>query len=509
MEKRVRIILAAVAGILVLLAGCSNALESSGETPIPAGKGRVEIWVENEARTALPSGSFDNYKLCFTYAGDEGYTHSDVVWSSGTSASVDLEPGNWTVVLYAYVGTTPSGTGSAAVTVNAGLVSPVTIHIGINTATDVKGTLKYTVSYPAGHSSGTQTLTVHDASGNEIGNQPITNETEVSLLLSPGVYFVGVVINDTALRIGAARTSVAHIYGGKDTSLEIEIDESDFTALVPLVVTADLTVSTGLTVSSRKVAAYRNAGCTDVLLAPEAVSLTGGAEIILWVPSADQFVYVRQEIGIDGIDGVTFNGKHVVVNITDPEQSVAESLNDSFYKVIISGLINGAVTSPAPIAPSGSSIALTVTPATDYILKNGTLKYNDGINDHPITGSAFTMPVSDVTISAFFNRVLGFTIEGPGDLMVPVTILHSDGNDSTNISWSQNKSITFTVNGSDYTIENEKLKWIVNGAEIITASGSSHTIHARDYVYRSYTVTVMIEEGGQWYSREIPFTVTK
>jgi hypothetical protein len=506
MEKRVGIILGAVAGILVVLAGCPGMLESSGGAPIPAGKGRVAIRVENEARTALPSETFDKYKLCFTYAGEEGYTHSDVVWTSGTSASVDLEPGNWTVVLYAYVGTTPSGTGSATVTVNAELVTPVTIHIGINTETEVQGTLKYKVSYPAeGHTYGAQTLTVQNASGVAVGSSvTITNGAEGSLLLNPGVYFVGVVIDDTALRIGAARTSVAHIYGGKDTRLEIEIGENDFAALVPLVVTADLTVSDGLEVSSRKVAAYRNTGCTEVLLVPAAVSLTGPVEIILWAPSADEYVYVRQEIEIDG---APLNGASKEVKIDNPKQSVAANLGDSFYQVTTSGLINGAVTA-APIALSGSSIAVTVEPAPNYTLKTGTLKYSDEIGDHDITNNAFAMPASDVTISAFFNRVLGFTIEGPGDLMVPVTILHIDGGDSTNISWSQNKSITFTVEGSDYTVGNGKLKWIVNG-DVPESTGNSLAIRARDYVQRGYTVTVMIEKDGQWYSREIPFKVTE
>jgi hypothetical protein len=320
------------------------------------------------------------------------------------------------------------------------------------------------------------------------------------------------VIIDTGLRIGVARTSAVHIYGEKETYLEFTIEDEDFIALVPLVVTANLTVSTGLNVSSRAVAVYRDEACTTVLLPSEAVSLTGQATIILWAPSEDEHMYVRQELDIDG---ETLNGESVLVTIANPEQPAEASLDDYFYKVTSSGLIDGAVTA-VPIALSGSSVDFTVTPDTDYILKSGTLKCNDGTTDLPITGTgpnyAFTMSASDVTISAFFNRVLDFTIELPADkaLAVTITMVHSAGADpATDISWSGDESILFTVNGSDYTVENGKLKWIVNGTKILTASGNSHTIRARDYVQRSYTVTVMIEEDGQWYSREIPFTVTE
>jgi hypothetical protein len=512
MEKRVQIISALVAGILVLLAGCSNVLESPGKAPVPGGKGRVEIRVEDAVRTALPPETFDTYTLRFAYTGTEGYIHGDVEWDSGT-VSIDLEPGIWTVYVDAYIGGTVSGTGSAEVTVSAGTVTPVTIRVKINTAAPVKGTLTYTVSYPdTGHTYEPVTLTVRGASGNAVDDSvPITNGVEGSLELDPGVYFVGVVITDTELRIGVARTSVAHIYGEKETSLTFTIEEEDFIALVPITVTANLTVSDGIAVDRRLIAAYGDEACTTTLLTSGPVDSAGRAEITLWTPSADEVVYVRQEIQV----GATmFNGKSVLVTIANPEQPAEESLADSFYKVITSGLIDGAVTA-APIALSGSSVDFTVTPATNYILKSGTLKCNDGTISITGTGDpnyAFTMPASDVTISAFFNRVLGFTIELPTDkaTAVTITMAHSEGADpATEISWSGNESILFTVEGSDYTVEDGNLQWIVNGTEISDATGNSHTIRARRYVKRSYTITVMIEEDGQWYSREIPFKVTE
>jgi formylglycine-generating enzyme required for sulfatase activity len=50
----------------------------------------------------------------------------------------------------------------------------------------------------------------------------------------------------------------------------------------------------------------------------------------------------------------------------------------------------------------GTTITLTVTPASGYSL--GSLKYNDG-SDHTITGTSFTMPAANVTVSGTFTAV--------------------------------------------------------------------------------------------------------
>jgi hypothetical protein len=186
----------------------------------------------------------------------------------------------------------------------------------------------------------------------------------------------------------------------------------------------------------------------------------------------------------------------------------------AIYRITIDPAIaEGRVTADKSCEAVGNTISLTITPDANYRLKSGTLTYSDGTDEYPIAGTepdyAFTMPAFDVTISAFFNRVLGFTIEGPGDLMVSVTTENSAGGTSTEISWSADESVTFTLESSDYQAEDGNLKWIVNGTEISDAGGKSLVIRARDYVQRSYMVTVMIREDGQWYSTEIPFEVTE
>jgi hypothetical protein len=500
----------AIVGIVLLLGTCANILSPPKDRDtIPPGKGRLALSVESP-RTALPPGTFDKYVLRFVHGGTEGYTHENVEWSAGLT--VDLEPGAWTVDLDAYVGTAVSGTGSAAVTVGAGTVTPVTITIGVNTGAGVKGTLKHKTSYPtadANHIYGTQTLTVRDEVGNVVGSPvTITNGAEGSLALDPGVYFVSVVIEDTIQRTGVARTSAAHIYGGKETSLEFVIEEEDFTVLVPLIVTAGLTVPSNVTVGSRQVSAYSDASCTSNLGTELTTALTGPVELILWAPSASTAVYVRQEITIGG---VTLNGGIETVNITNPEQAVIAGLNDTAYEVsIATGIANGTVTADKSVVFPDNPITLTVTPDSGYVLKSGSLQYSYGGNDYPITGATFVMPASNVTISAFFNKSIGFAIEGPQDKMVTVTLEHSaDHTPPTEISWSGNETITFTVGDSSYNAEAGSLRWIVNGNEVTTATGQSLVIDAQNYIRRTYTLTALILENDQWYSGEYSFTVVE
>ncbi|MDR1248822.1 MAG: right-handed parallel beta-helix repeat-containing protein [Treponema sp.] len=426
MKKPIRYV-PALAAAAALLASCVNMLDTPAEPGRVSGeKGRLAIRVEDGARTLLPSGTFDKYVLRFEYTGETGdYAHEPVEWNAGVS--VDLEPGNWTVHADAYIGPVVSGTGSAAVTVAAGTITPVTIRVGLKADAGVKGTLQYKVSYPpagTGHGYGTETLTVRDTAGNAVGSPvTITNGDEGSLELDPGVYFVGVMIKDTVQRTGAARTSAVHIYGEKETCLAIEIGEDELSALVPLVVMAGLTVSDdGPAVSSRAACVYGDAGCTDLLDMADTTDLTGQAEITLWAPSESLDVYVRQEIAVDGT-AAPLKGKSVKVTIADPEQPATARLEDILYTVSLDrGIPAGTVTGAVPAAFEGNSVGVTVTPGDSRLLKAGTLKYRHGSAGSPLDGPGpdytFAMPAADVTIQAEFHQFVRYgTAGGTGDGM--------------------------------------------------------------------------------------------
>jgi hypothetical protein len=83
------------------------------------------------------------------------------------------------------------------------------------------------------------------------------------------------------------------------------------------------------------------------------------------------------------------------------------------YTVTISELDNGSIELGKPSAAEGETVTLTVTPAGNFRLKAGSLKVNDGVvtvsGDGPYT---FTMPASNVTVTAQFEQLYTVTISG-------------------------------------------------------------------------------------------------
>jgi hypothetical protein len=164
------------------------------------------------------------------------------------------------------------------------------------------------------------------------------------------------------------------------------------------------------------------------------------------------------------------------------------------------------------------TIAVTVPFGTDVTNLVPTITVSPGATVSPVSGApqdftgpvVYTVTAADGVTAAWTVTVaiFSFTVEGPGDLMVPVAITHSAGSAaSTNISWSGNESLTFTV-GAAYSAEAGNLKWLVNG-EAVASAGNSLTIRGRDYILRTYTLTAMIKEQGQWYSGNYDFTVVR
>jgi hypothetical protein len=209
----------------------------------------------------------------------------------------------------------------------------------------------------------------------------------------------------------------------------------------------------------------------------------------------------------DGLAGTGTQSFTVVQG--DNSVLVPMTINRGYFDIVIGPSIsNGTVSADFAAAFPGTTVTLTVTPDPGYALKDKSLKYNDG-SDHVIAGPpyTFTMPASDLTISAVFNPSFGITVEGPQDETVTVTATHSAGHDPvTDISWSAGESVTFTVDSPDYTAAAGNLKWFVSGREK-TGTGNSLTVNARDYVKRKHSLTVMIKLNGQWYSTDISFAV--
>jgi hypothetical protein len=415
--------------LLFLLGSCADMLNPpDGGGPVSPGKGRLAVQIEGAARTVLPAGVFDKYVLRFEYGGAEGYTHDDTEWSAGLD--VDLEPGSWTVHADVYSGGTVVGAGSAAVTVSAGIVTPVTIRITVvKTGTGIKGTLRYKISYPADSAGHIYTMP-DDLKAIDIESwinltgtpitMPVTNGAEGTQELDAGIYLVYVHIADTLRTTEVIRMITAHIYGGQDTVLEIEVGEDEFSATIPVTGTADFRIPPGVTVYSREVRAYSDSACT-VLVETSELSEAGPAGFTVRVSPVLGPVYLRQELVVEnGGVPLTLTGRpgDMDVSLSHIEAShFALDLNDVFYGVSTAGISNGTVTADPFAAMAGATITVTVTPDPGFILKTGSVKYNDGGADYPLAGSGdtytFVMPAGDVTISAeFVVNLTRYVVEG-------------------------------------------------------------------------------------------------
>jgi uncharacterized repeat protein (TIGR02543 family) len=72
------------------------------------------------------------------------------------------------------------------------------------------------------------------------------------------------------------------------------------------------------------------------------------------------------------------------------------------YTVGFSPLLGGSIQASPLVKKQGTPINLNITPDLYKRLKPGSLKYNDGTGDYPISASSFLMPAADVTVSAIF-----------------------------------------------------------------------------------------------------------
>lgn len=77
------------------------------------------------------------------------------------------------------------------------------------------------------------------------------------------------------------------------------------------------------------------------------------------------------------------------------------------HNVTIGTLEGGSITANPTKARAGTLITLTITPDAGKQLKTGTLKYNET----DITGTTFTMPAEDVTITAVFEDKAAAALE--------------------------------------------------------------------------------------------------
>ena len=101
------------------------------------------------------------------------------------------------------------------------------------------------------------------------------------------------------------------------------------------------------------------------------------------------------------IEGTSFTMPAANVTVT----AEFEVIPPTVYEVRIGTLSGGSIIASPTTAVAGETISLTITPDTGMQLKAGSLKYNDGTEDHEIEGTSFTMPAANVTVTAEFEEI--------------------------------------------------------------------------------------------------------
>lgn len=101
------------------------------------------------------------------------------------------------------------------------------------------------------------------------------------------------------------------------------------------------------------------------------------------------------------------SGDHLITGgkFTMPQSNVIVSaeFEPKQYTIGITAAAGGLITADRSLSVSGQAVGVTVTPNAGKQLRPGTLKYTDSSGDHVITGGGFTMPQSNVTLSAQFE----------------------------------------------------------------------------------------------------------
>jgi hypothetical protein len=224
-------------------------------------RGVVQIQVGSPARTLQPDlAGFSRYELDF--AGPEGASHGKETINSGTSATVELSPGTWTITAAAYTGTgdgaVKAATGSAEVTVSEGKTTPAAITL-VPYTEGAGGTLAYTLEYPTGLKSANLIIAKADGTALSDGTIDLLGDAKKTgtRALAAGAYRIQVRLVQGDLIAG--KTESLHIYPTLTTALNYTFTAEDFVAFAEV---KDVTVNGTAQLDNGGVAVNAEVGIT-------------------------------------------------------------------------------------------------------------------------------------------------------------------------------------------------------------------------------------------------------
>ncbi|MDR2702057.1 MAG: hypothetical protein LBB72_06480 [Spirochaetaceae bacterium] len=226
MKKIVTVLkIAGACAVIVMMAACSAAFQpaASGEIPVPAGKGVINLSVvTSAARTIFPDG-IEGFDYIATFTTDSADVVEDEVTASlsGGKAAVVLEPATWKIVITAVLDGEDVGEAVIEnVALGEGEVKKFNdIYIQPIRGDAEDGALVYSVTIPEDATDAKLYYICEDdgsATGEEIDLLG-ADANEGTVKLSPGAYLVRVLI--TVDGITAGKTEIVYIYTGLKSTL--------------------------------------------------------------------------------------------------------------------------------------------------------------------------------------------------------------------------------------------------------------------------------------------------
>jgi hypothetical protein len=423
MKKETRyLVLALLVG--ALFSGCQGPAGPMGPmgSAGPAGAyGRLILTIGEEpgapplaARTLYPDASdLSRYELSFE--GPSGAAHEPVLFTPGTSQTVDLLSGTWAITARAFKtgADTAAAQGSVSITLAAGQSTEACIILGPASGA---GAFAYEVSIPGDLSSAVLTLTKIAGDGEAAAAPGSTillavGTTSGTLELDAGYYLLNIRLAKAGAgdALNGGRTEVVHIYPGLTTEAKgaaFVFTEADFPQEPPeppepppssgsLGLTIGLNLSREVTVSgySGDIVLSRGAGASA-----ESASVTlcaSGYDSAAWYIDGDQVS------GVSG-DSITLNASGFDVR------------NHSLTFMGVQGGVVYAKLIPFRVIQDDGPAALhldsTATPAEIEAAATAFMEALTTAGASPGTGEAWQIPIAGFDLSgsgAFVNLCTG------------------------------------------------------------------------------------------------------
>ncbi|MCL2879080.1 MAG: hypothetical protein FWF29_02430 [Treponema sp.] len=495
-----------------LIASCPLPQHTVGGITPAAGMGTVNLSIAGTgARTILPTGINDLVYSVVCTAGDETVNvtlengsgsiplKADVEWTITINAT---DPGNGGLLVGNYIFTVTLIDGESK-NYNNIYLQPVTGE-GID-----NGTLVWSVSFPADGSVASATLscTGLDTPIDLLGKDGNSGTMD----LAPGSYIFRAELLGKDGR-SAGNTEAVHIYSGMTTNLDWTFTSADFATTMNVDVSVDITPSPMITIDSVTLKSADFGAVTGVKTGAtwnfviSGVSLDAYNVQGLWLVIETD----NNAVSTTAANYVISSGNDITL---EPVPLYALSLLDcdnGTLGMAITGNGYSQINSDAVQADllGGESVTVTAAPAAGYAWTGFSA---DGITAGSVNPWTFTMPASDVTVTAVFRQEgeVGFSVKVDANFDGFPASYPDDDSISLSKASGDTKDITLTA-GSDFS----SIAWYIDGSQVIASSGDpidpAFTLSTGSLLIGKHNLSVVVGMvNGMQYSKTASFMVTR